>query len=99
MQKIHCKECEVELSFMNIRGLKDLDFSRMGAYCSTCFPATEENLKQQRFVEEYDGNKIYSKDGKYSPYWHCWYCFDTVEEARSRIDAKGIGVYNSSLFN
>jgi hypothetical protein len=83
-----CKNCNVEAEafWKNMKRLSDLDTSRIGTYCTDCFPAAGKQIKDLRFVEEYKDNKIYSKDGMFAPYWQSSYCFSTVEGARERID-------------
>lgn len=88
MYEVNCKNCSTELSFGTIKRLEDLDFANMGYYCNECFSQVESELKEARFVEEYKGNQIYCKDGKYSPYWHSRYHFLSLEDAKKRIDNK-----------
>lgn len=95
----HCKECNKELTFKTIYRVRDLDFSRIGFYCNDCGERKEEKVKAERFVEEYKENKIYCKDGKYSPYWQAGYYFLTVEDARARIDNSNVGVYPAEFFH
>ncbi|MNJ77952.1 hypothetical protein D3C77_755700 [compost metagenome] len=51
-----CKRCKTKLGFANIRRLEDLDFERVGYFCNNCFTKAEEEIKLQRFVEEYKGS-------------------------------------------
>lgn len=97
MLQIHCRECNTELSFMNIKRLEDLDWSRIGMYCNKCFPAAEAKIKSQRYVETYKGNEIYCKDDKYAPYWQSPYYFNSLEDARIRIDNRHLGYYSSEF--
>lgn len=94
MFKINCKECVIELTFMNIRRLEDLDGTKIGMYCNDCFPAAEAKIKLQRYVETYKGNEIYCKDGQYAPYWQAPYYFKSLEDARIRIDNRHLGYYS-----
>lgn len=96
--KIICAGCSAELSFMNIRRLADLDGNRLGSYCKTCFPAAEHEIQKERFVEEYKGNKIYSLDGKFTPYWGCWYYFKSLEDTKARIDNSYQAYVDAEMF-
>ena len=82
-----CKKCKTELDFTNIRRLQDLDFERVGYFCTNCFTNAEEEIKTMRFVEEYKGVEIYSKGNKYG-LWGATYYFTSLEDARTRIDNK-----------
>jgi len=93
-----CKKCNDVLEFQNIYRVTDLDFSKVGWYCLDCGEQKENELKSERFVEEYKGNKIYCKDGKYSPYWKAGYYFMSIEDTRARIDNSGVGVYPAQFF-
>jgi hypothetical protein len=81
-----CKDCGKILTLKTIKGLRDLNNKFYGVYCEECYEEAEKRLKEERFVEEYKGQKIYQKDGRYVPYWGCHYWFDCIEGARARID-------------
>lgn len=93
-----CKKCNEGLSFKSIYRVTDLDFSRVGFYCRECGEQTEEELRSERFIEEYKGNKIYCKDGKYTAYWQAGYFFLSIEDTRARIDNSDVGVYPAEFF-
>lgn len=96
---LYCKECGIKVSFSNIGRVKDLDFSSVGCHCRDCAKIKEDKLKAERFVEEYKGNKIYCKDVRYTPYWQSPYYFNTVEDARNRIDNSNIAIVPTDIFN
>jgi hypothetical protein len=83
---------------MNIKRLADLDGKKLGVFCNECFTAVEQEIKDKRFVEEYKGNKIYSLDGNYAPYWECQYYFKSLEDVRVRIDNNHLAYVNPDMF-
>ena len=93
-----CKKCStpLDLSFKNfikgnVRKVHDLNGEKVrGSYCGDCGEMAQAELMNERFVENYNGNTIFCKDGRYIPYWDCHYYFKTIEECRMRIDAKHI---------
>lgn len=92
-----CKNCSKPFDMRSFltreaRIVRDLDFSSSGAYCSDCFHEACVKIKESRFVEEYKGEKIYQKDGRYAPYWGSSYAFDNIDDCRKRMDMKGIAI-------
>ncbi|MDY8021154.1 hypothetical protein [Paenibacillus polymyxa] len=96
MFKTVCKNCQTELSFMNIRRLEDLDFEKIGVFCTDCFPKVEAEIKSLRFVEEYMGTSIYMKNGKFG-LWGANYYFKSLDDARARIDNRHIAYVDSNV--
>lgn len=95
---LKCKECGERLTFENISSVKDVDNSRIGAYCKEHGSELENELKQHRLVERYKGNEIYCKDEKYYPYWRCMYHFNTLEDCKKRIDDRHIAFVPKEFF-
>ncbi|QPK89803.1 hypothetical protein IEN91_05020 [Bacillus velezensis] len=89
---LKCKQCGADLGFKNVYRVFDLGLERVGVFCQEHAEETERGLKEKRFVEEYNGSKIYSRDGKYFPYWDCQYFFDNIEDTRKRIDSPHIAI-------
>ncbi|WP_339193963.1 hypothetical protein MKY95_19365 [Paenibacillus sp. FSL P4-0176] len=89
MYEVYCKECNIDLTFKNIKRLADLDGERIGLFCSGCFPKAEKILKERRFVEEYKGIPIYLKDNKFG-FWGATYYFSNLDDARVRVDNRHI---------
>lgn len=75
--------------------LKDLDFERVGWFCEDCYSEEESKLKDSRYVETYKNTPIYTKHGKYSPYWQSSYYFKSISDVKARVDnvIGGIGLY------
>jgi hypothetical protein len=97
-QKCKCCDTPIDMGLeAYIKGktkkVIDIDGEKVkGYYCGDCHDYAQATLMNERFVENYNGNTIFAKDGKYSPYWECHYYFKTLEECRIRIDAKHIAV-------
>jgi hypothetical protein len=73
--------------------LTDVDGERIkGFYCKDCYNECDYRLQESRWVAEHDNQKIYEKDGRYYPYWGAPYYFKTLEDCRTRIDAKHIAI-------
>ena len=92
-----CKSCNKSFNMNSflIREaliLRDLDFSSIGAHCSDCYEEADKAIKEKRFVETYNGENIYQKDGMYAPYWGCGYAFDNLEDCKKRMDMKGVAI-------
>lgn len=61
---LKCKQYNKELNFRefvndNYKEVLDVDLQKVGLFCKKHGEEIEEKLKQERFVEEYKGNKIY----------------------------------------
>lgn len=95
-----CKQCGKDLGYFNENGyiVFDVDFQRVGSFCQEHGINVENSLKEKRFVEEYKGNKIYSKDGVFFPYWGCQYFFDNLKDTKVRIDNSHIAIINKNAF-
>ncbi|MEC2335184.1 hypothetical protein [Bacillus subtilis] len=96
-QKCKCCNRPVSLELkdwgVNTHKIRDIDGQKVkGYYCSDCVDESMAHLMNERFVEVYNGNTIFCKDGNYTPYWECAYYFKTLEDCRNRIDAKHIAV-------
>lgn len=77
-----------EISFLN-RSYFPIIGGRKKLFCNeNCY----EKYKEQFFVEEYHGNKIYKfiLDDKsfYVPYFGAAYGFNSLEDCKKRIDSK-----------
>ncbi|MGX6978981.1 hypothetical protein ACWN8V_06960 [Vagococcus elongatus] len=95
--KLSCNNCSKPFNMHSFvireaRIVRDLDFSSTGAYCSDCFHEACKSIKEKRFVEEYKGEAIYMKDGRYAPYWGASYAFDNIDDCKKRMEMKGIAV-------
>lgn len=95
---IKCRQCDKDLALNEIFGVRDVDLQRVGVFCREHGEIVQNNLKEKRFIEEYNGNKIYSKDGEYFPYWECSYSFVTLKDTKTRIDNPQIAVVNMNAF-
>ena len=87
---VPCPYCgeKNEISFLN-RNYFPVMGGRKKLFCNeSCY----EKYKEQFFVEEYHGNKIYKfiLDGKsfYVPYFEAAYGFISLEDCKKRIDSK-----------
>lgn len=56
-----CNRCNIvaEPFFRNMVMVRDVDNKRLGVFCRECAKGLEDELKKERFVEEYKGNKTY----------------------------------------
>lgn len=97
MYKMVCKKCGIDLTFSNISTERDVDNKPIG-HCRECGELKLAELKKERFVETYQGNDIYIKDGRYYPYWGCMYSFDLIEDCRARIGASHIAIIPAVFF-
>jgi hypothetical protein len=100
---LKCKQCNKELNFRefvngNYKKVLDVDLQKVGLFCKEHGEEVEEALKQERFVEEYKGNKIYCKDGSYIPYWECHYYFKSLDDVKKRIDNTHVAVVDTRMF-
>ncbi|MCA1026985.1 hypothetical protein LCM23_12865 [Cytobacillus kochii] len=100
---LKCKQCNKELSFReftngNYKKVLDVDLEKIGLFCKEHGEEVEFNLKEKRFVEEYKGNKIYSKDNKFIPYWECDYYFKSIDDVKERIDSSHIAIVDTRMF-
>lgn len=100
---LKCKKCSKELNFTefvngNFKKVLDVDLKKVGIFCKEHGEEIEEELKSERFVEEYKGNKIYCKDGKYIPYWECHYYYKSLKDVRNRIDNAYIAIVDIRMF-
>lgn len=86
---VKCKTCSKVLnSYMHMHRIRDLNSERLkGFYCKDCVDDAQQQLKEERFVEEYKGNEIYCRDGCYAPYWGCAYYLKSLDECRLIIDS------------
>jgi len=50
-----------------------------------------------KFVEVYNESDIYEINGKFVPYIGCNYYFKTLEDCKSRMDAKGLAYVSFSF--
>lgn len=97
-----CKNCSKPFNMRSFliqeaRIVRDLDFSSAGGYCSECFDEACVKIKESRFVEEYKGEKIYQKNGRYAPYWGASYAFDNIDDCKKRMEMKGVVVTPYSI--
>ena len=95
---IHCIECGVKLGFNNIGLARDINDKPIRC-CRDCADIVLHKLKESMFVEKYNGNDIYSFQGRYYSYWGCTYSYDTIEGVKSRIDNKGISIVPGVLLS
>ena len=51
-----------------------------------CSIKCKQKNEEQYFIEEYKGTNIYCVNGRYMPYLHCDYWYDSIEGIRERID-------------
>lgn len=98
--KPKCKKCKEVFQNLYTEALllKDIDYERQGFFCRSCYQIALDELMESRVVEEYKGNKIYCKDGRYSPYWQSPYYFKTLEECRIRIDHSHVAFFPADGF-
>ncbi|OJT57361.1 hypothetical protein [Bacillus licheniformis] len=96
---MNCTRCNKYLGFYyKNASVIDVDCERVkGLYCEECKDTVENELKQQRFVEEYKGSQIYFKDGGYYPYWGCVYHFRSLEGARDRVDNPNTAILATNI--
>ncbi|WP_324655159.1 hypothetical protein [Bacillus paranthracis] len=98
-----CKCCEKVLPagfnlFREATKLTDVDGERLaGFYCRDCSTEALAYLMNERFVEVYEGNLLFCKDGRYSPWWGCPYYFKTIEECRIRIDNAHLSIVPTAV--
>lgn len=95
--RFSCHKCDKELTLKHFvhqecRKVLDVDLTKIGLFCTEHADEVESGLKEIRFVEEYKGNKIYSKAGSFIPYWGCNYYFKNIEDVKERIDNPHIGI-------
>jgi hypothetical protein len=96
--KVYCKQCHKPLGECSIIFFKDAFMGELvdGGRKAFCNQKCYGKYLKQYFVEEYHGNKIYwvFRDNQkfYIPYVGCSYGFKTIEDCRTRIDAKTIGM-------
>ncbi|MBN3352028.1 hypothetical protein CF086_17170 [Clostridium botulinum] len=97
--KLYCKKCGIKLNLKNIDTTSvNIDGSKIKRMCKKCSKILESELKNKYFAQEYKMNNIYSKDGKYVPYWGCNYYFKSLEDCKKRIDNKNIACVNMKDF-
>jgi hypothetical protein len=76
-----------------VKKIIDVDGSKVkGMYCSDCYHKSKHDLQSERFVELYKGNPIYTKEGKFFPYWECPYKLSSLEECRQFIEQRIVQV-------
>jgi len=96
--KLKCCECNTELNFSNWGNIRDVN-NKYVPYCKNCADVVLLRLKENRFIENYNGADIYLFEGRYYPYWGCAYSFDNIDDCRARIDMKHVAVVPTVLLN
>lgn len=95
---LRCINCNTEISFNNWGNVRDINNKSIRC-CKACTDIVIKELKQERFVENYNGSDIFIFEGRYYPYWGCTYSFDIIEDCRTRIDMKGVAVIPTGMLN
>lgn len=95
---IKCYQCYKPLGEMSFKKVHDsytgdLANGKRGIFCNEkCY----KKYLDKYFVETYKNDNIYwiFKNNKkyYIPYVGCWYCFDTIEGCRWKIDNPHLGI-------
>lgn len=96
-----CKNCGEEITLNNVAPIGKytlINGSGIKRCCANCAKQIEDKLKKQYFIETYNDNDIYCKDGKYAPYWGCKYYFKSLEDCEKRIDNKTYAMINMGDF-
>lgn len=95
-----CKKCGIELNIKNYnKNFTDIKGKRNMLLCEDCAEQIERELKEKYFVCEYEGEKIYCKDGKYVPYWGCGYYFKTLKGCKRRIENSDSAIIDPNIID
>lgn len=95
---MNCCNCDTKLRFSNWGNIRDVNNKPIPC-CKDCADIVLSRIKENRFVEEYKGARIYLYKGRYYSYWGCAYSFDSVENCRNRIDMKNVAFVPIKLLN
>ncbi len=96
---MNCRDCGEELLpyGQSLERVFDVGCEYIGITCKKCATEKTKRLKKERFVQEYEGENIYYKEGLYYPYWSASYGYKTLGGAWERIDNKHIAVVDMRL--
>lgn len=96
---MNCRDCGEKLLpyGQSLDRVFDVGYEYIKTTCKECAIEITDKLKQKRFVQEYNGETIYYKDGLYYPYWEAGYAFETLEDVKERLDNKHISVVDRRL--
>jgi len=86
-----CRVCGEKLTFKNFGKVRGID-GKAQRVCRTCSDEYIKKLKEHSYIETYNGSDIYMLDGRYVPYWGCFYYFTCIEGCKERIDMKNCEV-------
>ena len=89
--ELYCKVCDERITLRNITRERNIGGGSLRC-CNQCGKSEQDRLKEKYYVETYNGEDIYMKDGVYLPYFECTYCFKTLDDCKKRIDAEGIAI-------
>jgi len=91
-----CINCRAELSFNNFGSVRDIN-NKVVRCCKYCSEYILEELKAERFVENYKNNDIFEFEDRFYPYWGCTYSYGTITGVRDRIDHPDISIVPTDL--